>query len=247
MARSKLYDEFRSLASQVAGFRQYVHGMLVFCRCRCAIRNILSCTSRIEVYSHAAGHSSTGYVTVGILFLPTSSFRPAPVAQPIMTALAHFLRFPGAVHQRVFCVRGASSQVITTFKDPHDIQSITTQSSYSTRSLALVSSPSSLSSRRGSFISLLATSMGLWSIALAASRTQAFNVALLFVPTLVLVQRQPQRWTGPCNPALCRVRGGQCHISSRVIPTIAGTNTNHFRNVGLATTARCHRQGDKLV
>ena len=94
---------------------------------------------------------------------------------------------------------------------------------------------------------LLVIAMGLCSIALAASRTQAFNVSLLFVPTLVLVQRQPQRWTGPCNPLLCRVRGGQCHISSRVIPTIAGTNTNHFRNVGLATTARCHRQGDKLV
>ena len=114
-------------------------------------------------------------------------------AQQIMTALAHFLRFTGAVHQRVFYVRGASSQVITTFRDPHGIQSITTESSSSTRSLALVSSPSSLSSPRSSFISLPATNMGLWSIALAASRTQAFNVALLFVPTLVLVQRQPQR------------------------------------------------------
>ena len=38
---------------------------------------------------------------------------------------------------------------------------------------------------------------------------------------------------------------GDSHISSRVIPTIAGTNTNHFRNVGPATTARCRLQGEQ--
>ena len=85
------------------------------------------------------------------------------------------------------------------FRDPHGMQSIVTQLLHSSRTFSLVSSWSFFVIANGFFIRLLATSMGRWSISMDASRSQAMW-ALLFVPMLVLVQRQPQRWTGPCNP-----------------------------------------------